>query len=312
VIFSLTLNAALDRFLYTDSIIEDDTVRVDRVKDYPAGKGVDVSRVINELGGHSVSIAFLGGHTGKIIEEMLDDEGVVYATVRSEEETRINILVQTGSGQYRMSLPGPVISERETEKLCKTIDTLLRKGDYLLICGSVPEGVSSDIYARLCSRMRDIGVNVYIDSDKEPLIEGVKAGPRGIKPNLHELQRLLNRELHGETNIKRALLEVSDKYSIEEVLLTMGREGALALIGGSFYRIMVPEVSVKSAVGAGDSFLAAYCLSRELGERSEVALKMAGAASSAAVMTPGTELCRFDDVMNLLPQITVEAVIAPG
>jgi len=133
VIFSLTLNAALDRFLYTDALIEDDTVRVDRVKDYPAGKGVDVSRVINELGGHSVAIAFLGGHTGKVIEEMLDDEGVVYATVRSEEETRTNILVQTGSGQYRMSLPGPVISVKEVHKLYKTVDILLRKDDYLLL-----------------------------------------------------------------------------------------------------------------------------------------------------------------------------------
>jgi 6-phosphofructokinase 2 len=308
VIFSLTLNAALDRFLYTDALIEDDTVRVDRVKDYPAGKGVDVSRVINELGGHSVALAFLGGHTGKVIEEMLDDEGVVYSTVRSEEETRTNILVQTGSGQYRMSLPGPVISVKEVYKLYKTIDILLRKDDYLLLCGSIPEGVSSDIYAQLCSRMRKIGVNVYIDSDKEPFSKGVEAKPRGIKPNIHELQRLLNRELIGEIDFRKAISEVSNKYSIEEILLTMGAEGAIASVSGEFYRIRVPKVPVKSGVGAGDSFLAAYCMYRELGETVKTALKMAGAASSAAVMTPGTELCRFDDVMSLASKIAVEAL----
>ncbi|RIZ61133.1 ribokinase, partial [Mesotoga sp. SC_NapDC2] len=100
--------------------------------------------------------------------------------------------------------------------------------------------------------------------------------------------------------------EVSEKYSIEEVLLTMGAKGALALLSGSLYRINVPEVPVKSAVGAGDSFLAAYCMSRELGETAEVALKMAGAASSAAVMTPGTELCKYNDVIELLPTIEVK------
>ncbi|WP_258006261.1 1-phosphofructokinase family hexose kinase [Mesotoga sp. B105.6.4] len=306
MIFSLTLNAALDRFLYTERLTEDDTVRVERVKDYPAGKGVDVSRVVNELGGHSVSIAFLGGHTGKIVEEMLDEEGVVYATVRSDKETRTNILIETKKGQYRLSLPGPVISNREVDKLFKTVDILLRKDDYLLLCGSVPEGVSNDIYRQLCSRMRGIGVNVYIDSDKEPFSEGVKAGPKGIKPNTHELQRLLKRDLKGESDLRRAVQEVSEKYSIEEVLLTMGGKGALALLSGSLYRINVPEVPVKSAVGAGDSFLAAYCMSRELGETAEVALKMAGAASSAAVMTPGTELCKYNDVIELLPRIEVK------
>ncbi len=303
MIFTLTLNPALDRYLYTGKLIADDTVRIDKIKDYPAGKGVDVSRVINELGGHSVAIAFLGGRIGDEIEEMLNDEGVVYASVRTEGETRMNILIESDGGQYRLSLPGPDLSEREIDKLHKTIDILLREGDTLLMCGSVPGGVGKDIYRVLCERMNGRKIKVYIDSDKEPLAEGVKASPTGIKPNTHELDRLLGRESGGD--YEKALREVSERYSIPEVLLTMGKEGAMAMIEGRIYRVEVPAVPVKSAVGAGDSFLGAYCMYREMGGTVETALKMAGAASVATVMTPGTELCRREDVVKIMEKVKV-------
>ncbi len=303
VIFTLTLNPALDRFLYANRLVQDDTVRIRQVRDYPAGKGIDVSRAINELDGHSVAISFLGGHNGREIEEMLDEEGVVYATVRSEFETRMNILVETDEGQYRMSLPGPRISEREIEKLCKTVDVLLREGDTLLLCGSVPEGVDPSIYRKICSNMKEKSVSVYLDSDKEPFAEGVKASPKGIKPNTHELQRLLGREVEDRT--EEAVREVASKYSVEEILLTMGARGAMALVNGELYTVRVPKVPVKSAVGAGDSFLGAYCMHRESGASVEESLRMAGAASSAAVMTPGTELCRKEDVLELLSKVEV-------
>lgn len=303
MIFTLTLNPALDRFLYIKKLVQDDTVRVEKVKDYPAGKGVDVSRVINELDGHSVAISFLGGYNGSRIEEMLDDEGVVYATVRTDRETRMNILIQTDGSQYRISLPGPVIESGEIEKLYKTVDILVRKGDLLLLCGSVPEGVEPRIYRELCTIAREKNVRTYIDSDKEPLAEGIKASPTGIKPNTHELERLLGRELKGEYG--PALVEISRKYGIEEVLLTMGADGAMALVEDKLYRIVVPKVPVKSAVGAGDAFLGAYCMYRETGTPVEVALKFAGAAGAAVVMTPGTELCHREDVLALVEKVEV-------
>ena len=99
--------------------------------------------------------------------------------------------------------------------------------------------------------------------------------------------------------------EVSERYSIPEVLLTMGKEGAMAMIEGRIYRVEVPVVPVKSAVGAGDSFLGAYCMYREMGGTVETALKMAGAASAATVMTPGTELCRREDVVKIMEKVKV-------
>lgn len=306
MIFTLTLNPCLDRYLYIDDLVEDDTVRVKRVSDYPAGKGIDVSRVINELGGHSVAIALLGGHTGQIMQKMLDEEGVVYASVSTHRETRVNTILQKGNTQYRLSLPGPEASEEEERKIIKTIDILLRKDDFLILSGSLAKGIKSSIYLEICKFAKKRGAKVYLDSDGEPLTLGIKCPPDGIKPNLHEFSRLYGKLPESNEQLGNALIEVSRKYGIREILLTLGKDGALCYVDGLLYRVSVPVVPVKSAVGAGDSFLAAYCMYREAGEPVEKCLKMAGAASSATVITPGTELCHKKDVEKLMESVRVE------
>lgn len=308
MIFTLTLNPSLDRFIYVDEIIEDDTVRVKESADYPAGKGVDVSRVINELGGHSVAILPLGGEAGRRISGMLELEGVVYSSIGVVAETRTNIIVQEKKHQYRFSLPGAPLSEAEGTQVLKTLKLLVRKDDFLVLSGSIPKGFTSSVYKQLSNEARIKGAKVYIDSDGMPLLEGVKSSPDGIKPNLHELQRLVGRELSGESEYSVAMKEISQQYGINEILLTLGGDGALCLIKGEIYRVKVPKVVVKSAVGAGDSFLGAYCMYCERKSDTEETLRMAAAASSAAVMTPGTELCRYEDVVKLKEFIEVSKI----
>ena len=305
MIFTLTLNPCLDRFIYVDKIIEDDTVRVKESVDYPAGKGVDVSRVINELGGHSVAILPLGGDAGTRIGKMLELQGVVYASVGVTMETRTNIIIQEIEHQYRLSLKGASLSKEEGKQVLKTLDLLVRKGDFLVLSGSIPEGFPVDVYGKICLESKLKGATVYLDSDGAPLAEGVKAGPCGIKPNLYELQRLVGRNLNSEEDYKTAMEEVTQKYGIKDILLTLGGAGAFCKVESDFYRIRVPRVEVKSAVGAGDSFLGAYCMYREMGLGIEETLRMAAAASSAAVMTPGTELCHYEDVMKLKDSVEV-------
>lgn len=308
MIFTLTLNPCLDRFIYVDKVIEDDTVRVKDSVDYPAGKGVDVSRVINELGGHSVAILPLGGEAGRRIGRMLELEGVVYASVGVTAETRTNVIVQEKDHQYRFSLPGARLSESERMQVLKTLKLLVRENDLLVLSGSVPKGFSANVYKELSNEAKAVGAKVYIDSDGEPLLEGLKSSPDGIKPNLHELQRLVNRKLSDESEYVAALKEIYKKYRVNEVLLTLGGDGALCLLGEEIFRVRVPKVKVKSAVGAGDSFLGAYCMYREMGTNSEETLRMAAAASSAAVMTPGTELCRHEDVVKLKKSIEISRI----
>ncbi len=308
MIFTLTLNPALDRFLYVDKLIQDDTVRVNKIKDYPAGKGIDVSRVINELKGHTVAITIVGGNNGNRLLQMLDEEGVVYTNVIVEEETRMNVLIQEKTKQYRMSMKGPNVKKIDQEKIIKTIDMLIRKGDTVVLTGTPPRGYKDTVYKDLIERLNGKDILTYLDSDKDAFKYGVEASPTGIKPNKFEMERLLNKELSSIDSYKKACVEIEKKYNVREILLTLGSEGALCYIDSEFYSISIPEVKVKSAVGAGDSFLAGFILGKESDFSIEESLTLAAAASTATVTTPGTELCKIEKVLELKEKITVKKI----
>jgi len=308
MIFTLTLNPALDRFLYVDELIQDDTVRVKKIKDYPAGKGIDVSRVINELKGHTVAITIVGGNNGNRLLQMLDEEGVVYTNVIVDEETRMNILIQEKKNQYRMSMKGPNVEQIDQKKIIKTIDMLVRENDTVVLTGTPPGGYKSTVYKDLIKRLRERGIFTYLDSDKEAFRLGIEASPTGIKPNKHEMQRLLNRELNTYDDYKKACIDIYNKFNVPEILLTLGSEGALCYINSKFYSVTIPKVKVKSAVGAGDSFLAGFVLGKELKLSVEESLMLAAASSTATVTTPGTELCKYKKVLELKKEVNVKTL----
>ena len=310
MIFTLTMNPSLDRYLYVDELKEDDTVRVRRYVDYPGGKGIDVSRVIRELGGISIALALLGGHNGRRMEELLDEEGVIYTAIRVEPETRMNIILQVGETQYRFSLPGQSVDRKKLEKVRETLQALVREGDWVVVSGSLPKGVSPDFYTGIIFMLKQWGAKVYFDADGENLKAGLVGEPDGIKPNVYELSRIYGRPI-DEGNIIQVLEAarfVHETYRIAEILISLGGEGAVLYTDDKILRAKVPKLPVVSAVGAGDSFLAAYVMKRYEGEDHETALRWASAAGSAAVLTPGTELCKRDDVIALLDKIVIERV----
>ncbi len=310
MIFTLTMNPTLDRYLYVDELKEDDTVRVKKYSDYPAGKGIDVSRVIRELGGVSVAVALLGGATGRKIEELLDQEGVIYTAIRVEPETRVNIIIQMGQHQYRLSLPGDMVKREKLEKVRETLQALVRPGDYVVISGSLPRGVSPDFYTGIIFILKQLGATVYFDSDGENLKAGIVAEPKGIKPNIHELSRLYGKPIEENdlATILKAAEEIHTTHRVDEVIVSLGGNGAILFTSEGVWRVKVPRLPVVSAVGAGDAFLAAYVMKISEGAPYEEALKWAGAAGAATVLTPGTQLCRKEDVEALLPKIEVKKI----
>lgn len=304
MIFTLTMNPCLDRYVYVDELKVDDTIRAKKVKDYPAGKGIDVSRVIKELGGTSIAISLLGGDTGRKIEEMLDKEGVFYSTIRVESETRINIILETNNGQYRISMPGEKISRKKLQVVLEMLGAIVRKNDIVSISGSLPKGVSPDFYTGLIFALKQWGAYVYFDADGDKLKAGLIANPDVIKPNEHEFNRLIDKKLSKIGDFIEHGKELIEKYKLKEILLTLGKKGSLLISQDEVYYAEPVDVPVKSAVGAGDSFLGAYILKRDLGRLE--AFKWANAAGNAAVMTTGTELCKKEDVIKLLDRVKVK------
>ncbi|MGC8820629.1 MAG: 1-phosphofructokinase family hexose kinase [Fervidobacterium sp.] len=308
MIFTLTMNPCLDRYIYVDELVIDDTIRAKKVVDYPAGKGIDVSRVIKELGGVSIAIALVGGDTGRKLEEMLDREGVIYSSIRVPQETRMNVILETNKGQYRISMPGEKISVKKLQVVLEVLQALVRTGDIVVISGSLPKGVAAEFYTGIIFALKQWGATVYFDADGDKLKAGLIGQPDYIKPNLHEFQRLIGKQITTVQEIISEARKVIDIHELKGILLTLGGEGAYYISKEKVLFTKTVKVNVKSAVGAGDSFLAGFVLKKTEGASEEEALKWANAAGTAAVMTPGTRLCKKSDVEKLIDKIEVQRV----
>jgi len=308
MIFTLTMNPCLDRYIYVDELIVDDTIRAKKVVDYPAGKGIDVSRVIRELGGVSIAVALVGGANGRRLEEMLDKEGVIYSSIRVPQETRMNIILETSKGQYRISMPGEKIGVKKLQVVLEVLNALVRQGDVVVVSGSLPKGVAAEFYTGIIFTLKQWGATVYFDADGDKLKAGLIGQPDYIKPNLHEFQRLIGKNVSSREEIISEARKVIEIHELKAILLTLGGEGAYFISNEKVLYTKTIKVPVKSAVGAGDSFLAGFVLKKTEGASDEEALRWANASGTAAVMTPGTRLCRKSDVEKLLEKVEVERI----
>ena len=176
--------------------------------------------------------------------------------------------------------------------------------DLMAIGGSVPPGIPASIYYDIVMGAKGFGVRTILDSTGQWLEEGVKAKPYLIKPNVHEAEALLGRELPTEETIIEAAFSLVE-MGIEIAAISMGKDGIIAVTKGSLFKAVPPPVKVRSRVGAGDSTVAGLVLKLARGEPLTEACRMAAAMGTAAVLTPGTELCHRADVERLLPQIEV-------
>ena len=309
MIYTVTLNPALDRAIKVGKLLADDTTRVDTETDYAAGKGIDVSRVIRELGGHSVALGLFGGYTGSELEGLLINAGVVcdFTTIGSETRTNI-ILKETGNGrQYVISASGPQITAAEIGRLCglvRGIDDM----SYLVLSGSLPRGVTPQVYNQLILSGRRNGAFVMLDADGAALREAIGHQPTCIKPNQHELARLVGRELADEAQVLGACAEIHEQ-GVPQVIVSRGRRG-LVYSGPNELRLkaVAPPVDAESTVGAGDSVVAAFVLAHSRGLDPRECLRWGCAAGAATARTPGTELCHRPEVEAILCEVEVSSL----
>lgn len=306
LIYTLTLNPALDRTLEVRKLEKEDTNRIVSESRYAGGKGIDVSRVIRELKSHSIALGFVGGYSGLELEGRLINDGVMIDFVHLSEETRTNIILkvkETGS-QYVISAPGPTVKPQEIGELYNRFSQL-KDVTYMVMSGSLPRGLKPDIYGQLMLTFRGKRPFVVLDADGETLKRNLAFKPDMIKPNAFELSRLVGRELTAETEIVRAAQELNQQ-GIDIVLVSRGKDGLILCSGDKILKAKGPEVEVESAVGAGDSVVAGFVLAHSRGEPLEECLRLGCACGTAAVTTPGTELCHYETVHKLLPMVEIE------
>jgi len=307
MIATVTLNPSLDKIVTVEELVIDEANRWTSLRRDPGGKGINVSRVVHELGGETTAYGFIGGIDGETFEHLLQQQGVPFDFTPIKGEIRSNFIITDlkTRRQTRIDAPGPHILKRELRKLIQKATRIKPKPDFIVFAGSVPPGVPADIYRQLIEEAKKRGIKTVLDADDNWLKEGIKAKPNVIKPNVHEAEELLEIYLRDEAAIVKAVKTLANR-GIDVASISRGKDGLIAANGGKILKVTPPQVEVRSTVGAGDSTIAGLVLKLNQGHGIDEACRWAVAAGTAATLTPGTELCRREDVERLLPQVKVE------
>jgi 6-phosphofructokinase 2 len=286
-------------------------VRTENENYDPGGGGINVARAVRELGGETLALALAGGATGILLEDLLEREKVAHRIVPISGHTRISLAVyERSSGlEYRFVPSGPTLSPAEIEACLRAVEEA--DCDVFVASGSLPNGAPADLLARVGRIVADKGAKLVLDSSGEGLKATLGRVPVHLfKPSLSELQTVAGRELSDAADQERAVSELVESGAAEIVALTLGPKGGVLGTKEGISRMASPEVETRSAVGAGDSFVAAMTYRLWQGRPPSEAFCWGMAAGAAAVLTPGTGLSRRDDVERLYA--TFEHCPQPG
>ena len=297
-IVTLTVNPAIDVNTSVDHVVSERKLRCAAPRREPGGGGLNVSRAIRRLGGASTAYYLAGGPAGELLRHLLDEEGLTQHVSRIEGWTRENLIVDDVSSgeQYRFGMPGPVVQEAEWTRCLSDIGERSPAPAYVVASGSLAPGMPDDVYARLAGVARERGSRLVLDTSGPALRLGLEAGAFLVKPNMREFQDLTGEPLDNEEALARAARRFVAEGRCSVLVLSLGAGGALLLKANGPLHIRTPTVPIRSKVGAGDSMVAGLTLALARGRSVEEAVRYGVAAGAAAVMTPGTELCRKADV----------------
>ena len=300
MINTITLNPSLDYIVKVDNFKVDAVNRSNEEQIYPGGKGINVSIVLNNLGVKNTALGFIAGFTGDEILRRIKDHGVDCDFIKVKSGlSRINVKLKSNE-ETEINGSGPRISESDLELLFEKISHL-KKGDYLVLSGSIPSSVPNDIYESIMKRLLDKEVEFVVDATKDLLLKVLKYKPFLIKPNHHELAELFNVTLNDDNDIIKYGKKLQE-MGAKNVIISMAGDGAILIPeNGDPIKREVPKGILKNSVGAGDSmvagFISGYLKNNDINE----AFKMGIATGSASAFSE--ELATKDEVINLLEQM---------
>jgi 6-phosphofructokinase 2 len=307
MIFTITLNPSLNKTVGVEELMYDD-VNVILGEDRSAGgKGIDVSRVIKELGGQSIALGFMGGYNGLEVEGRLANEGILCDFTRVSGETRTNLVIhqQRKKIQTLLSSSCPQVTQFDVTTLYRKIKHI-PKDSYVVMSGNLPPGLNENFYAQIITGLKVKGVKAFLDADGDALKTGVQAGPYLIKPNIHEFGRLIEGNVKDQDGVLERVAPYLDV--VDAVVVSMGARGAIGISRKERCLAVPPKVSVKSAAGAGDALLAVLVFALSEGASFKDALCLGVACGTASTLNAGSALCLKDDVYAIKKEVSVKNV----
>ncbi len=296
MIYTLTFNPAVDYYIAVDNFKNGKVNRTASERIAFGGKGINVSLVLKEFGVPSTALGFVGGFTGDALENHLRQKGIDCDFVKVDGNTRINVKLNDTD----INAAGPEISPQKLQELYTKLDNLC-DGDFLVLSGSVPKSLPKNIYQTILERLKNKGIEFVIDAEKDLLVNTLKYQPLLIKPNHHELGDIFGVEI---SDFDTALIYAKKLQDMgaKNVMVSLGEEGAVLIDkNGETYMQKAPKGEVISAVGAGDSAVAAFLAEYLNGANYKNCLKLAVATGSATAFSDG--LATKNDVVKLMGEM---------
>lgn len=300
MIYTVTFNPAIDYNIKVDNLLPGTVNRTSYEAIYYGGKGINVSIILNRLSVDNIAYGFIAGFTGKEIERGLNQCGIKTDFISLENGvSRINVKIKSVH-ETEINGQGPDIPQKAINELFEKLDSI-KSGDILILAGSIPQTLPSDIYQQIMERLNNKGVDFVVDATKDLLVNVLKYHPFLIKPNNFELGEIFGRVLKGDNEIISCAKELQ-KQGARNVLVSMGGNGAILVTeSGGQHRIGIIEGEVKNTVGSGDSMVAGFVAGWLKEHNYRYALELGTAAGTATAFSDN--LGTYDEIMQNLKTI---------
>ena len=281
MILTVTANPTIDRVYVIEDFEIGKVMRCEKVSRSAGGKGINVSRVCQILGRETAAMGFVGGYTGEFIKSEVEKQGIknLFTEISGETRTCVNISDKSGkSGEILET--GPEVTKEEKDKFIAEFTENIKGYDIICVSGSMPRGLDCEFYKELVKIAKGQDKKIIVDTSGKALEEILSAKPYMVKPNNDELSALMNKEIKTDSDIKEALFFLYEK-GIEVPFISLGKDGAAAMVDGACYKFSTPEVEVVNAVGSGDSAVAGVCAGLDMGYSIIDAIKLGMASGTA-------------------------------
>ncbi|MFE4707913.1 1-phosphofructokinase [Peribacillus simplex] len=300
MIYTVTLNPSIDYLVEVESFQMGKVNRTSYDAKFPGGKGINVSRVLKRQGNSTTALGFIGGQTGEFVKRFLRQEEIFTDFTEIAGDTRINVKLKTGL-ETEINSQGPIISKGNYQQLFSQIEQL-NNNDILILSGSIPPSVPSDVYEAMARTCSQNGIKVVVDTSGKELLNVLPHRPFLIKPNHHELGELFSTEIRTVDDAREYGAKLVEAGA-QNVIVSMAGQGAVLCSGGESYSANVPKGNVINSVGAGDSMVAGFIGTYERTGDILSAFRFSLAAGSATAFS--SDLGTLDKIEELLPQIAI-------
>ena len=309
MIYTVTLNPAVDRELVVDKLTFDTVLRASEWRVDCGGKGFNVARMLQSLGTASVALGFAAGKAGELLDEALQSLGIETGFVWVQGETRTNVTIVSADHSHHIKVnePGPTILGDDLAQLTQKMRGLARSGDNWVLAGSLPPGVPPSIYADMITILQSAGAQVFLDTSDEALRQACQANPFIIKPNAEEAQALTGLPINTPAEIAAAGKAIQ-AMGAGNVIISLGQQGALLVDGRRAWLAASPEIEERNPIGAGDSMVAGLVWGLSQGQSMPEALRRGIACGAATASQSGTAVGSLAQVKALLTQVQLSEV----